>query len=115
MLERIIMLLILGAVAFIQNMSFTLVSRSRVAADPDYHRKCSWLSNGIWFACQVLIIKNVWSAIHNGQWWYAIVAGIVYTAATSEGSVLMMRWLLKTEQGKRRVGAYPESRKGMEK
>jgi hypothetical protein len=40
-----------------------------------------------------------------GQWWYAILAGVVYSLATTEGSVLMMKRLIKTEKGKRRVGA----------
>lgn len=41
----------------------------------------------------------------NGEWWYAILAGIVYTFSTAEGSVLMMKIALKREKGKRRVGA----------
>lgn len=105
MLENIIMLTLLGIVAFIQNMFFTLVSRSRNSADPNYHRKCAWGSNGVWFVCQVLIVKNVWEAIHNNQWWYALAAGLVYSICTTEGSVLMMKRLLKTEKGSRRVGA----------
>ncbi len=97
-------LLLLAPVAFIQNMFFTLVSRSRNSNDPGYHRYCAWGSNGVWFVCQVLIVKNIWSAIHAGNWWYAIIAGIVYSLATTEGSVLMMKRLIKTEKGKRRVG-----------
>jgi uracil DNA glycosylase len=109
MTEKILMLLLLGCVAFVQNMFFTLVSRSRNSADTNYHRKCAWGSNGVWFICQVLIVKNIWTAIHKGQWWYAVAAGVVYAACTTEGSVLMMKRLLKTERGKRRVGARIES------
>jgi len=98
-------LLALAPVAFVQNMFFTLVSRSRNSQDPDYHRYCAWGSNGVWFVCQVMIVKNIWSAIMAGQWWYAILAGIVYSLATTEGSVLMMKKLIKSEKGKRRVGA----------
>jgi hypothetical protein len=98
-------LLALAPVAFIQNMFFTLVSRSRNSQDTDYHRFCAWGSNGVWFICQVMIVKNIWTAIMAGQWWYAIAAGIVYSLATTEGSVLMMKRLIKTEKGKRRVGA----------
>lgn len=98
-------LLALAPVAFIQNMFFTLVSRSRNSQDTDYHRFCAWGSNGVWFVCQVMIVKNIWGAIHAGQWWYAILAGIVYSLATTEGSVLMMKKLIKSEKGKRRVGA----------
>jgi len=102
------MLTLLGIVAFIQNMFFTLVSRSRNSADPGYHRKCAWGSNGVWFICQVLIVKNIWTAIHAGQWWYAIAAGVIYSIFTTEGSVFMMKRLLKTEKGARRVGAQIE-------
>jgi len=98
-------LLALAPVAFIQNMFFTLVSRSRNSQDTDYHRFCAWGSNGVWFVCQVMIVKNIWGAIHAGQWWYAIAAGIVYSLATTEGSVLMMKKLIRDEKGKRRVGA----------
>ena len=101
-------LLALAPVAFIQNMFFTLVSRSRNSQDTDYHRFCAWGSNGVWFVCQVMIVKNIWGAIHAGQWWYAILAGIVYSLATTEGSVLMMKRLIATEKGKRRVGASDE-------
>lgn len=98
-------LMALGPVAFVQNMFFTLVSRSRNSKDTDYHRYCAWGSNGVWFVCQVMIVKNVWTAIHAGQWWYAILAGIVYSYFTTEGSVLMMKKLIRSESGKRRVGA----------
>ena len=98
-------LLALAPVAFVQNMFFTLVSRSRNSQDTDYHRYCAWGSNGVWFVCQVMIVKNIWGAIHAGQWWYALAAGIVYSLATTEGSVLMMKKLIRDEKGKRRVGA----------
>lgn len=98
-------LIALAPVAFIQNMFFTLVSRSRNSQDTDYHRFCAWGSNGVWFICQVMIVKNIWGAINAGQWWYAILAGAVYSLATTEGSVLMMKRLIATEKGKRRVGA----------
>jgi hypothetical protein len=109
-----IWLLALAPVAFIQNMFFTLVSRSRNSQDPDYHRFCAWGSNGVWFVCQVMIVKNIWGAIHAGQWWYAIAAGVVYSLATTEGSVLMMKRLIASEKGKRRVGASDKIEK-MEK
>jgi hypothetical protein len=100
-----IWLIALIPVAFIQNMMFTLVSRSRNSQDTDYHRYCAWGSNGVWFICQIMIVKNIWTAINAGQWWYAILAGVVYSLATTEGSVLMMKRLIKSESGKRRVGA----------
>jgi hypothetical protein len=104
-LESILWLLAIAPVAFVQNMTFTLVSRSRNSADPDYHRKCAWLSNGTWFICYVLIMKNIWDPIMAGQWLHVGLALAVYTRATAEGSVFMMKKLLKSEKGKRRVGA----------
>lgn len=104
-LAQILWLLAIAPVAFIQNMTFTLVSRSRNSADPNYHRKCAWLSNGTWFVCYVLIMKNIWDPIMQGDFFHVMVALGVYTIATAEGSVFMMKKLLKSEKGKRRVGA----------
>jgi len=101
-------LLFLAGIAFVQNMAFTFTSRSRNSGDPNYHRLAAWGSNGVWFMCYVAVLKQIWEPIMNGQWWYAILAGVVYTLATAEGSVLMMKILLKTEKGKRRVGAVNE-------
>ena len=98
-------LLALAPVAFVQNMMFTLVSRSRNSQDPNYHRYCAWGSNGVWFVCQVMIVKSIWTAIHAGNWMFAVLAGVVYALATTEGSVLMMKRLIASEKGKRRVGA----------
>jgi len=100
-----IWLLILVVLAFVQNMAFTLVSRSRNSGDPGYHRYCAWASNGVWFLCQVCIVKSIWDAIDAGNFGFVILAGIAYTLSTTEGSVFMMKHLLKTERGKRRVGA----------
>lgn len=86
-------------------MAFTWSSRSRNSGDPDYHRFVAWSSNGIWFMCQVLIVSQIWTAINSGSWWYVVLAGLVYTISTAEGSVLMMKILLKKEKGKRQVGA----------
>lgn len=102
---------LLATVAFVQNMAFTWVSRSRNSGDPNYHRYAAWCSNGIWFATNVLIFRQVWAAVDGGEWWHLLAAGLAYVVATSEGSVLMMRILLKTEKGKRRVAAYDDEQK----
>jgi hypothetical protein len=86
-------------------MAFTWVSRSRNSGDPSYHRVAAYFSNGIWFLTNVLIWRQVWTAIETGNYWYLLVAGVAYVISTSEGSVLMMKHLLKTEKGKRKVGA----------
>jgi hypothetical protein len=98
-------IIVLMVVAFVQNMAFTWVSRSRNSGDPSHHRYAAYCSNGIWFITNILIWKQVWNAIESGNMWYLVAAGIAYTIATSEGSVFMMKRLLKTETGKRRVGA----------
>lgn len=99
-------LIVLGVVSFVQNMAFTAVSRSRNGADLSYHRRCAWASNGIWLVCSLLIWKQLWAAFSTNNLWLLIPLGVVYVAATTEGSVFMMKKLLKTEKGTRRVGAY---------
>jgi len=98
-------LLLLGIVAFIQNMAFTWVSRSRNSGDPNYHRWAALCSNGVWFVTTLLIWKELWEALTTGEWWRIAVVGLIYIIATTEGSVLMMKILLKTEKDKRQVGA----------
>lgn len=98
-------IILLGVVAFIQNMAFTWVSRSRNSGDPSYHRIAAYCSNGIWFITNIMIWRQVWVALDSGSWLHLVVAGVVYCIATSEGSVLMMKKLLKSETGKRQVGA----------
>jgi hypothetical protein len=95
----------LAVIAFVQNMAFTWVSRSRNSGDPDYHRWAAICSNAIWFVTQLLIWNQIWAALKDGEWWRLAVVGVVYVIATTEGSVLMMRILLRKESGKRRVGA----------
>ena len=98
-------LALLAIVAFVQNMAFTWVSRSRNGGDPVYHRLAALCSNGIWFLTTLLIWNQLWAALTTGDWWRIIVVGAVYVFATTEGSVLMMRILLKTERGQQKVGA----------
>jgi hypothetical protein len=100
-----LLLAILIPVVFVQNMAFTWVSRSRNGGDVGYHRYASWCSNGVWFATQVLFLSSLLPSLMAGVWWKVIIVGIVYTFATTEGSCFMMRRLLKTEKGKRQVGA----------
>ena len=98
-------LAILAVVAFVQNMAFTWVSRSRNSGDPAYHRWAALASNGVWFITTLLIWNQLWAALTTGDWWRIAATGLVYVVATTEGSVLMMKILLKSETGKRKVGA----------
>ena len=96
---------ILITVAFVQNMAFTLTSRSRGSADPDYHRYCAWGSNGIWFLCYMFLMRSIWKDLMAGNMLPVFLVGAAYALATVEGSVLMMKIALRKEKGKRRVGA----------
>jgi hypothetical protein len=99
-------LVILAVVSFFQNMAFTWTSRSRNSGDPSYHRFASWSSNGVWFITQCYLFQTAWKELmQGGNWWLAVLTGIVYSAATTEGSVLMMRLLLKHEKGSRKRGS----------
>lgn len=95
----------LFVVAFGQNMAFTWVSRSRNSGDYNYHRWAAVCSNGVWLACQLFIWGNIWAAFTSKEFLDLIPLFLVYTAATTEGSVFMMRILKKVESGKRKVGA----------
>ncbi len=99
-----LMVLLIAPVSYVQNMAFTAASRSRNSGDPSYHRKCAYASNGIWIACQFFIWSRVWPAFNDGNYIELLPVAIIYTLATSEGSVQMMRRLLRTETGKQRVG-----------
>lgn len=98
-------LILLFIVSFVQNMAFTWSSRSRNSGDPNYHRYAAMASNGVWFLCQLFLVKSIWEPLFSGEWLTAVLGGIVYVLGTTEGSVLMMKILLKKEKGKQKVGA----------
>lgn len=102
----ILSLLAIGVLGYVQNMAFTWSSRSRNSGDPSYHRKAAWASNGIFFLTNGLLF-SVLSPILRGDagWGWFVAAGAVYCAATTEGSVHMMKRLIRTETGKRKVGS----------
>ena len=54
----IISIISLIALAFIQNVSFTLVSRARNRDHTLSHIAASIFSNGIWFATMGVLVKN---------------------------------------------------------
>jgi hypothetical protein len=52
--------LILAALAFMQTMSFTLISRARQRKDPFYHAWASVMSNGVWYlTMQQLVLGKI--------------------------------------------------------
>lgn len=103
--HTLLILAALAAVSFIQNAAFTAVSRSRNSGDVAHHAKWSVASNGVWFVTQILIYSSVWKAIESGTYGLIAAAGIVYVAATTAGSCWMMAKMLRSETGKRMVGA----------
>lgn len=98
----LLMLGLFGVVSFVQNMAFTWSSRSRNSGDPAYHRRASWASNGVYYITNALLTLYI---IKTQIWWMLLLQGLVYTITTAEGSVFMMKFLLKNEKGRRMVGA----------
>ena len=90
---------------FVQNAVFTAVSRSRNSGDILHHAKWAIASNALWFAMQIFIVNALWDAVKSQEYTGLAITGLIYVAGTSLGSVAMMRRMLKTEIGKRRVGA----------
>lgn len=93
--NEIIMLLAIGVLGFVQNMAGTWASRSRNQHDVEHHRLAAFASNAIYFLVSALIWGQLWSSMTSGGVWKIIATGIVYTTSTSEGSVAMMRFLIK--------------------
>ena len=98
-------LFVLAVLSFIQNMAFTWASRSRNSGDPSYHRYAAWCSNSLWLICNLLIFDNLWRALKSNEYYSLIPVFLVYVISTTEGSVLMMKLLIKTEKGKKKVGS----------
>lgn len=95
----------LAVVALIQNMAFTAVSRSRNSGDVWHHARYSVASNGVWFVTQIFLWSTIWKSVETGALWQIVLAGAVYVIFTTVGSCLMMAHMLRTEKGKRKVGA----------
>jgi hypothetical protein len=79
-------------VAFIQNMAFTWVSRSRQSGNPKKHAVAATFSNSIWFVCNFFILFPViLKTIAEGDMLSKLVLMLVYVSATVLGSVVMMK------------------------
>lgn len=98
-------LLLLFVLSLVQNAAFTWVSRSRNSADVRHHALAATLSNSVWFVTNFVILTTIWPALTEGDVRTLVISGIVYVAGTTIGSVAAMARLLRTEDGKRRVGA----------
>ena len=64
----VLWLVFLVPVAFLQNMVFTAVSRSRNSGNPNYHRRWAYLSNSVWLLCQFFIWKHFWAAFNEQEY-----------------------------------------------
>lgn len=104
MIEHILNLSMLFVVAVIQNMAFTLVSRSRNSGNPARHFRAAIGSNGIWFFCNYFILfPEMMEVIEKGDILLKVVYMAVYVVATTLGSTWMMKmnlgqkvpWLFK--------------------
>lgn len=100
MIEHIFNLSILFVVALIQNMAFTLVSRSRNSGNPVRHFKAAIGSNGIWFICNYFILfPEMMKVIEKGDLVLKMVYMVVYVLATTLGSTWMMKMNLGQTEG----------------
>ena len=99
-------LLLWAILLFIQNFSFTMVSRARNSGSLTYHAIAAVFSNGIWFASQFILVDSVVGIIKEANWKYAIFVGVFYTTFTIAGSltshIVLMKWV---EKGSRKVGS----------
>lgn len=76
------------ALSFVQNVSFTMVSRSRNRDNMTYHAICSVFSNGIWF-----ITMGVLVAANLSLWLIA-----PYIVGTVSGSIFGAKVSMKIEK-----------------
>lgn len=99
------MKLILWALLLIvQNMAFTWVSRARNSGSVKYHAIASIHSNGIWYISQFILIGII--TTETKTMWDIVKIGVIYTAATTTGAIIMHLVSMKyLEKGKRKVGA----------
>ena len=90
MIDLITALTILG-VAFIQNVSFSMVSRSRNRDNMWYHSICSVFSNGLWLVTFSYLGKEL---IIDSNY----VMAIPYIVGTVSGSVFGAKVSMKIEK-----------------
>ena len=106
-----LLLIPLAIAAFAQNFTKMWAVRSGTGADVPWHRKAAYSVNASWFLSYVFVFTQIWTSLVEQDWVLLSATFVVYTVATSEGSVVMMKWLLVREKGKRRVGAKPRKEK----
>ena len=75
--------LLLIALAFIQNVSFSLVSRARNRDHVGYHAAASVFSNGVWFATFHLLVTSAMTWVLFIPYLIGTVAGSLFGAKVS--------------------------------
>lgn len=78
------------AIAFIQNVSFSMVSRARNRSNMAYHAICSVFSNGLWLVTLGLVGTEL---ILNANYWMALP----YIIGTVSGSLFGAKVSMKIE------------------
>lgn len=74
----VVAMLLMVVLAFVQNISFSMVSRSRNRDHYGYHLLCAVMSNGVWFATSKYLI------VANSMTWALMLP---YTLGTVAGSL----------------------------
>jgi hypothetical protein len=98
--------IIWAAVLVGQSFSFTFVSRARNSASLRRHLFASVLSNGVWFASQVILFNKLIDILRGNEGLLpAVYAGAFYCFWTVVGSISAHKIALMTEKGKSSVGA----------
>lgn len=97
--------LIWAVILFLQNISFTYVSRARSSGSLLRHLKASIFSNGIWIFSQIIMLGAMFDAL-TGKRGLALQleSAAVYTIACVAGSIFAHWLAMKTEKGKNAVG-----------
>lgn len=70
--------------AFVQNVSFTMVSRSRNRSSKMYHAICSVFSNGLWFLTMNLLVTAELTPMLAIPYIIGTVSGSIVGAEVSE-------------------------------
>lgn len=95
-----------AVILFLQNYSFTYVSRARNSASLKRHLIAGVLSNGIWFLSMTVLLGQMLDNIRGKNGWYpALLTGLFYTVCTLLGSLAAHLVSLYTESGDGAVGA----------
>src|SRR5208282_1023250 len=97
--------LVWATILFLQNISFTYVSRARSSGSLFRHLKASVFSNGIWIFSQIIMLGVMFDNLtgKHGVAMQLSSAG-VYTLACVSGSIFAHWLAMKTEKGKDAVG-----------